>query len=40
MEPACSHLTPPLTSRGEDWWYCYLDDAAFIVDGAPTFSHP
>ena len=25
---------------GEDWWYCYLDDAAFILDGAPTFSHP
>ena len=25
---------------GEDWWYCYVDDLAFIVDGAPSFSHP
>ena len=25
---------------GEDWWYCYVDDAAFLVDGAPVFSHP
>jgi uncharacterized UBP type Zn finger protein len=23
----------------EDWWYCYLDDVAFMVDGAPTFAH-
>lgn len=20
---------------GEDWWYCYADDAAFNVDGSP-----
>jgi uncharacterized UBP type Zn finger protein len=25
---------------GEDWWYCYLDDALFRVDGAATYSHP
>ena len=25
---------------GEDWWYCYVDDLAFEVDGAPSFSHP
>ena len=25
---------------GEDWWYCYIDDLAFEVDGAPSFSHP
>ena len=25
---------------GEDWWYCYLDDAAFLLDDAPSFSHP
>jgi uncharacterized UBP type Zn finger protein len=25
---------------GEDWWYCYLDDAAFLLDDAPAFSHP
>ena len=25
---------------GEDWWFCYLDDVAFLVDGAPSFEHP
>ena len=20
---------------GEDWWYCYADDMAFLIDGAP-----
>jgi hypothetical protein len=25
---------------GEEWWYCYLDDAAFLLDDAPSFSHP
>ena len=26
---------------GEDWWYCYIDDLAFDVDGAPPApSHP
>lgn len=25
---------------GEEWWYCYVDDLAFEVDGAPSFSHP
>jgi len=25
---------------GEDWWYCYLDDLSFVVDGAPSFAHP
>jgi hypothetical protein len=25
---------------GEEWWYCVLDDAAFLVDGAPSFEHP
>jgi len=24
---------------GEDWWYCYLDDVAFEVDGARSWSH-
>jgi hypothetical protein len=23
----------------EDWWYCYLDDVAFLLDGAPSFAH-
>lgn len=25
---------------GEDWWWCYLDNLAFEVQDAPTFSHP
>ena len=25
---------------GEDWWYCYLDEIAFLVDGATSFAHP
>ena len=25
---------------GEDWWYCYVDDLTFTVDGAPSFAHP
>ena len=26
---------------GEDWWYCYLDDLVFLVEGAsPAPSHP
>ena len=25
---------------GEDWWYCYVDDLAFVVDTAPSFAHP
>ena len=23
----------------EDWWYCYIDDLAFTVDGATSFAH-
>ncbi len=26
---------------GEDWWFCYVDDLAFEVDGVPHApSHP
>ena len=26
---------------GEDWWYCYAEDVAFEVEGAPPApSHP
>lgn len=25
---------------GEDWWYCYLDGVAFVVEGAPSYAHP
>ena len=26
---------------GEDWWFCYLDELAFLVDGprSPTHEH-
>jgi uncharacterized UBP type Zn finger protein len=24
---------------GEDWWWCYLDEAGFRVPGAPSFSY-
>jgi uncharacterized UBP type Zn finger protein len=24
----------------EDWWWCYVDQVDFLVDGAPSFSHP
>jgi hypothetical protein len=25
---------------GEDWWWCYIDEVAFEVDDAPSYSHP
>lgn len=25
---------------GEDWWWCYPDELAFAVDGAPSYAHP
>lgn len=24
---------------GEDWFWCYADEVAFLVDDAPTLSH-
>jgi Zn-finger in ubiquitin-hydrolases and other protein len=24
---------------GEDWWWCYVDEVAFRVPDAPTYSH-
>jgi hypothetical protein len=24
----------------EDWWWCYVDEVVFLVDGAPSFTHP
>lgn len=24
---------------GEDWWWCYVDELAFAVDGGSSFSH-
>jgi len=28
----------PSYEPSEDWWYCYIDDVAFVVDGAPSFE--
>jgi len=25
---------------GEDWWWCYVDEVAFGVEGGPSYSHP
>jgi hypothetical protein len=25
---------------GEDWWWCFIDQLAFTVEGAPSFTHP
>ncbi|MGD0391623.1 MAG: UBP-type zinc finger domain-containing protein [Acidimicrobiales bacterium] len=24
---------------GEDWWWCYVDEFGFAVEGAPNFEH-
>jgi hypothetical protein len=24
----------------KDWWYCYLDDLASLMDGAPSVENP
>jgi hypothetical protein len=24
---------------GEDWWWCYVDEVAFVPEGAPNFEH-
>ena len=44
MPPAHFHAVhhPIIQSYepGEDWWFCYLDELAFVVDDAPSFAHP
>ena len=25
---------------GETWWWCFVDEVAFEVAGAPSYSHP
>jgi Zn-finger in ubiquitin-hydrolases and other protein len=33
----------PLVSSyepGEDWWWCFADEIAFVVPDLPTYSHP
>jgi len=24
---------------GEDWWWCYVDEVAFELPGAPSYAH-
>jgi hypothetical protein len=24
---------------GEDWWWCFVDEVAFEVSGAPSYAH-
>ncbi len=36
------HTGHPLVQSfepGEDWWWCYVDEFAFAVEGAPDFQH-
>ena len=37
---ATAHPLVQSYEPGEDWWWCYVDEVAFLVDGAPTFAHP
>jgi uncharacterized UBP type Zn finger protein len=37
---ATSHPLVQSYEPGEAWWWCYVDEAAFLVDGAPSFEHP
>jgi hypothetical protein len=25
---------------GEEWWWCYVDEVAFEIPGAPSHAHP
>ena len=38
--PLAEHPIIRSYEPGEDWWFCYVDDVAFSVDGAPSFEHP
>ena len=37
--PAEQHPIIQSYEPGEEWWWCYIDDFAFAVDGAPSFAH-
>ena len=43
MTDACSHLDEVSDVQsyepGENWWFCHLDDIAFLVDDATSFEH-
>ena len=37
---ATGHALVQSYEPGEEWWWCYVDQTAFLVDGAPSFEHP
>ena len=34
------HVLVQSYEPGEDWWWCYTDEVAFLVDGSTSFTHP
>jgi uncharacterized UBP type Zn finger protein len=34
------HVLVQSYEPGEDWWWCYADQVAFVVDASPSFTHP
>ena len=36
---ASDHAVIQSYERGEDWWWCYVDELAFTVDNGPSFAH-
>jgi uncharacterized UBP type Zn finger protein len=37
---ATAHPLVQSYEPAEQWWWCYVDEVAFLVAGAPTFEHP
>ncbi len=37
---AVGHPIVQSFEAGEEWWWCYTDQVAFTVEGAPSFAHP
>ena len=41
MNDGCTHLAIRSYEPGEDWYWCYLDQLVFGLQGAPPApSHP
>ena len=39
QQQASAHPLIQSYEPGEDWWWCYVDEVAFAVDG-PSYAHP
>jgi uncharacterized UBP type Zn finger protein len=37
--PATSHPIVQSFEPGEDWYWCYVDEIAFELDGAPSYTY-